>query len=70
MTCMRCGRLEAALKAAINRLYNQGGDISQITHEINMDVAKAGEAVLEDGKKDILAQFDDLAARVRDTLSR
>lgn len=47
MKCERCRAVELALAQCINRLYNQGGDISAITHEINMETAKAGEAALK-----------------------
>lgn len=42
--------LEASLRSAVNRLRNQGGDISEITYEANMLVAREAEAILYDGK--------------------
>jgi hypothetical protein len=46
MKCERCRAVELALRGCINRLYNQGGDISAFTHEANMLTAKAAEAAL------------------------
>lgn len=47
MNCVHCQAIELALKQCINRLRNQGGDISEITHSINMEVVKEGEAALK-----------------------
>lgn len=38
--------IEAILKMAVNRLHNQGGNISAITHQQNMEVAERAEAAL------------------------
>lgn len=38
--CQGCKMREAALRQASNRLHNQGGDISAITHAANMETDK------------------------------
>lgn len=40
--------LSTVLSSVVNRLHNQGGDISPTTHEVNMIVARQAEALLKE----------------------
>lgn len=46
MSCARCEAMEKALRQAVNRLHNQGGEISEITHEANLETSRQAEAAL------------------------
>lgn len=45
-SCRACRALKVALEHAMSRLRNQGGDISEITHEANMITYRECESAL------------------------